>query len=65
MLEEITGTLLAYDRLPVRESDQRVFIADISKARRLLGWEPRMLARDGVTDMVRWTSETFAYSKLD
>ena len=63
MLEEITGAPLAYDRLPVRESDQRVFIADIAKARRLLGWEPLMTARDGVTDMVRWTAETFACSK--
>jgi len=64
LLEEITGTRLAYERLPVRESDQRVFIADIAKARRLLGWEPRMTARAGVSDMVRWTSETFVASKL-
>lgn len=63
LLEEITGTRLAYERLPVRESDQRVFIADIAKASRLLGWEPRMTARAGVTDMVNWTSETFAVSK--
>jgi CDP-paratose 2-epimerase len=63
MLEEITGAPLAYDRLPVRESDQRVFIADIAKARRLLGWEPLMTARDGVTNMVNWTTSTFACSK--
>jgi len=61
MLEEITGAPLVYERLPVRESDQRVFIADIAKARRLLRWEPLMTARDGVADMVRWTTESFEY----
>ena len=63
MLQEITGATLAFDRLPVRASDQRVFIADIAKARRLLRWEPHMTARNGVTDMVNWTLETFAFSK--
>jgi CDP-paratose 2-epimerase len=57
MLEEITGTQLAYERLPVRESDQRVFIADIAKAQRLLAWAPRVSAFDGVSAMVRWTAE--------
>lgn len=60
LLEKITGTQLNYNRLPVRESDQRVFIADISKARRVLGWEPQVTAPAGVTEMVRWTSEISA-----
>jgi len=57
MLERITGTPLNYTRLPVRESDQRVFIADIAKAQRLLEWTPQVSAFDGVSAMVRWTSE--------
>lgn len=55
MLEGITGTSLLYKRLPVRESDQRVFIADIAKAERLLEWEPHFSALRGVTAMVDWT----------
>lgn len=57
MLESITGASLLYKRLPVRESDQRVFIADIAKAERLLEWTPRFSALRGVTAMVEWTAE--------
>lgn len=57
MLEQITGTKLNYTGLPVRESDQRVFIADIAKARRLLEWSPQVTALAGVTAMVKWTSD--------
>lgn len=54
LLEEITGKKLIYKRLPPRESDQRVFIADIAKAMRLLEWKPAVSARDGVEKMVGW-----------
>jgi len=57
MLDEITGTRLSYERLPVRESDQRVFIADIQKAERLLDWTPRVSAKEGVAAMVKWTAQ--------
>lgn len=54
MLEEITDTKLLYINLPPRQSDQLVFIADISKAKRLLGWEPMISVRQGVTQMIEW-----------
>jgi CDP-paratose 2-epimerase len=57
MLERITGTPLKYTRLPVRASDQRVFIADVAKAQRILKWAPLVSAFDGVSAMVQWTSE--------
>lgn len=57
MFTHITGTSLLYQQLPVRESDQRVFIADVTKAQRLLNWRPQVSAFDGVSAMVRWTSE--------
>lgn len=56
LLEEIAGVRLSYTRLPVRESDQRVFIADLGKAMKLLDWQPRVSARDGVAAMVDWTA---------
>jgi CDP-paratose 2-epimerase len=58
MLERITGVSLSYTRLPVRESDQRVFVADIAKAKQLLGWSPQVSAFEGVSAMVHWTAET-------
>jgi CDP-paratose 2-epimerase len=58
LLEEIAGVKLNYSKLPVRESDQRVFIADISKAYRLLGWQPKVTSREGVKQMFEWVEQT-------
>jgi len=44
-----------YMKLPVRESDQRVFVADIAKAKTLLGWAPKVKPMDGVAQMIEWT----------
>jgi CDP-paratose 2-epimerase len=57
LLNEINGVELVYTKLPVRESDQRVFVADIAKAYDLLGWKPDVSAREGVTRMVGWVSQ--------
>lgn len=54
LLEELIGKQLVFSRLPPRESDQRVFVADISKAKRLLDWEPKVDSRDGVRRMFEW-----------
>jgi CDP-paratose 2-epimerase len=59
LLEKISGATLNYTKLPVRESDQRVFVADLSKARTLLGWEPRVTAEEGVRKMYEWTFQQF------
>ncbi|AQT93347.1 MULTISPECIES: GDP-mannose 4,6-dehydratase [Pseudomonas] len=56
LLNEINDIELVYTKLPVRESDQRVFVADIRKAHDLLGWRPVVSSRQGVTQMVDWVS---------
>lgn len=56
MLESIVGVKLNYDKLPPRESDQRVFVADVAKAKQLLGWQPKVSSRDGVGKMMEWVS---------
>ena len=56
LLEECSGTKLDYIKLPVRDSDQRVFVADIAKAATVLGWVPAVSARDGVRRMFNWVS---------
>ncbi|SNB45030.1 GDP-mannose 4,6-dehydratase [Geobacter sp. DSM 9736] len=57
LLEENTGASLNYTRLPPRGSDQRVFVADISKAEQRIGWKPGVTARSGIRRMLDWTSE--------
>lgn len=57
LLEKVTKVNLKYTRLPVRESDQRVFVADIAKAKKILRWEPMVSSQEGVVRMVEWVSE--------
>lgn len=57
MIEEITNAKLSYQLLASRKSDQRVFIADISKAMRLLDWKPQVSAFDGISNMIDWTTK--------
>ncbi|MCI0340535.1 MAG: GDP-mannose 4,6-dehydratase [Planctomycetales bacterium] len=47
-LEAELGVKLAYRRIAPRASDQRVFVADSRKARRRLGWAPRIAVREGL-----------------
>ena len=54
VLEQLQEIELEFTRLPVRKSDQRVFVADIAKARQLLEWEPLVSAQKGVARMVEW-----------
>ncbi|PHY64075.1 GDP-mannose 4,6-dehydratase [Shewanella xiamenensis] len=54
MLETITGCELRYEQLPVRSSDQRVFVADSSKLNTITGWKPRVSKEDGIIQMLNW-----------
>jgi CDP-paratose 2-epimerase len=50
---------LSYVQTPRRASDQDFFVADISKAERLLGWQPQVSVSSGLDLMLEW-SESFA-----
>lgn len=56
LLEQIANVKLSYTKLPVRESDQRVFVSDLAKAKQLLNWQPMVSAQEGVARMVEWVS---------
>jgi len=45
---------LIFKNLPVRESDQRVFIADINKVKSVLGWSPSVDSITGIQKMLNW-----------
>lgn len=46
-----------YEKLPPRQSDQKFFVADIAKARRLLDWSPSVSAEEGLSRMLSWVSD--------
>lgn len=56
LLEEMLDIKMTYTRLPERESDQKVFVADISKARKLIGWQPEVSPREGIAAMIEWVT---------
>lgn len=58
MLEKQVGVKLQYNKLPVRQSDQKVFVADTAKATRLIGWAPRTSGPTGIAAMLDWIRET-------
>lgn len=57
MLNNILDIDMRYEKLPFRQSDQKIFVADITKINRKLGWTPKVTAREGVENMVRWVKE--------
>jgi len=56
LLEEIIGEKMNFVKLPPRESDQRLFVADISKAASLLEWQPLVGKKTGIAAMFQWVS---------
>ena len=58
MLEQTLGISLEYEHLPERQSDQKVFVADISKVQRTLGWTPLISSHEGVLRTLNWLEQT-------
>lgn len=54
MLEKMLGVKMEYKQLPWRESDQKVFVADIKKAQKIIGWTPKVNSQEGIRKMVEW-----------
>ena len=55
-LEQKLDVKLKFTQLPWRQSDQKFFVADNSKASKLLGWEPRVSNTKGLDDTIAWES---------
>jgi len=57
--EEELGIEMNYEQLPPRESDQRVFIADISKVQTFTGWTPKVDKDKGIRKMLGWVGDYY------
>lgn len=53
-LEKELDIKMAYTKLPWRESDQKVFVADIRKAQRHFKWKPEISRKEGIRHMLSW-----------
>jgi CDP-paratose 2-epimerase len=53
-LEKELDIKMTYTQLPPRESDQRVFVADITKIQKMIGWKPMVTKAEGIGKMIDW-----------
>jgi CDP-paratose 2-epimerase len=56
-LERAFGKRLDPPRANWRPGDQRVFVADIRKAERVLGWRPKVSIAEGIDRLIAWVKE--------
>lgn len=54
ILEKELDIQMKYKQLPWRKSDQKVYVADISKAKEVFNWEPGIKSSEGVKKMINW-----------
>lgn len=54
MLEKAIGRKAIIEQQPAEKADMSASWADVSKAGKLLGWEPQVGLKDGIARMVAW-----------
>tara|TARA_B100000029_G_C17507097_1_gene934872 strand:- start:21 stop:1046 length:1026 start_codon:yes stop_codon:yes gene_type:complete len=57
-LESKLDISMEFISLPKRASDQKVFVADYTKAKNLFNWKPAISKEDGVEKMLKWIEES-------
>jgi CDP-paratose 2-epimerase len=57
MLEAIVGCTMTYTRLDWRQGDQKVFVADVRRAARDMGWQPTTGRESGIRQTLEWTRD--------
>jgi CDP-paratose 2-epimerase len=57
MLEKLLGKPIPVQRGDWRPGDQKVFVADVGKAQRELGWKPKIGVEEGVKRLFEWVEE--------
>ena len=48
---------LHYDKTPRRQSDQDFFVADVTKAKHILGWYPKICLNKGLEKAIDWAAK--------
>ena len=56
-LESELNIKMKYNKMPWRSSDQKVFVADITKATNYFDWQPKISAKEGIRKMIKWVEE--------
>lgn len=57
MLEQLVGRKIPVSHGEWRPGDQKVYVSDIRKAERLLGWRPQVDKAEGIRRLAEWVRE--------
>ena len=57
LLEKKLKIKMEYKYLPWRESDQKFFVANLSKIRKIVKWEPKISKESGIMNFLMWLKE--------
>lgn len=57
LLDQDMDRPLTITRTAPRIGDQRIYVSDITRAKCLLGWEPRIGIQQGLADIMRWAAQ--------
>ena len=63
LIEELTGQKAKIDFKPWHPADMQATWADITKAKKVLGWSPQTSFREGLQKLVAWYEENRAWAK--
>lgn len=63
LTEELVGKKATIEPHPAHPADMRQNWADVSKAREMLGWEPRVGLREGMQILVDWYNQEREWAK--
>lgn len=62
LLEGMIGRQALVQQLPANPADMQANWADVSKARRLLGWQPQVSLQEGVQNLVDWYRDEHSWT---
>jgi CDP-paratose 2-epimerase len=57
ILEKISSKRFNYKLKPWRLADQKVYISDISSAKKDFNWSPKILPKEGIKKLYEWTQK--------
>ncbi|NQU95523.1 MAG: NAD-dependent epimerase/dehydratase family protein [Candidatus Omnitrophica bacterium] len=63
MIEQKTGNKMKKGFDKWRPSDQKVYISDISKVKKILSWQPQIDASRGIDKLISWVKENLSFFK--
>jgi nucleoside-diphosphate-sugar epimerase len=61
-IEKHLGKKANFDKRPFHQADMKSTWADISKAKRLLGWQPTVSLSDGIARTIDWYRDNLPFS---